>query len=220
MERTPPQPISTSECTPVNGKSATPFSPQSVVLTKQDSSRRKWEATYWRAPHACLVQREAALKAQGARLEAQVRALTQRLYGTQSENSASAEAAGQSKPASARHRGQQPGRQGHGRSDRSALPVVVAVHDVSDAAKHCPQCGEALAPLPGAAAGAISAVHVQAHSRRIQRPRYHKTCACPQVAGIVTAAPAPRVIPQSPLGVSVWTMVVLDKYLYGRPTHR
>jgi transposase len=36
----------------------------------------------------------------------------------------------------------------------------------------------------------------------------------------VTAAPAPRVMPKSPLGVSVWTMVLLDKYLYGRPTHR
>ena len=36
----------------------------------------------------------------------------------------------------------------------------------------------------------------------------------------MTAPPAPRVIPKSPLGVSVWTMVLLDKYLYGRPTHR
>src|SRR5207302_1088715 len=63
-------------------------------------------------------------------------------------------------------------------------------------------------------------IQVQAHIRRIQRPRYHKTCQCPQVPGIVTAPPAPRVIPKSPLGVSVWTMVLLDKYLYGRPTHR
>jgi transposase len=37
---------------------------------------------------------------------------------------------------------------------------------------------------------------------------------------MVTASPAPRVIPQSPWGVSVWTMVLLDKDLYGRPTHR
>src|SRR5439155_14974171 len=56
--------------------------------------------------------------------------------------------------------------------------------------------------------------------RRIQRPRYQKTCRCPQVPGIVTAPPAPRVISKSPLGVSVWTMVLLDKYLYSRPTHR
>jgi len=36
----------------------------------------------------------------------------------------------------------------------------------------------------------------------------------------MTAPPAPRVIPKSPLGVSVWTMMLLDKYLYGRPPHR
>jgi transposase len=56
--------------------------------------------------------------------------------------------------------------------------------------------------------------------RRIQRPRYQKVCQCSQVPGMVTAPPAPRLIPKSPLGVSVWTMVLLDTYLYGRPTHR
>ncbi|MEE8290999.1 MAG: transposase, partial [Candidatus Tectomicrobia bacterium] len=78
----------------------------------------------------------------------------------------------------------------------------------------------AFAPFPGAEESTIIEVQVQAHIRRIQRPRYQKTCGCPQVPGIVTAPPAPRVIPKSPLGVSVWTMVLLDKYLYGRPTHR
>ena len=220
MESTHPQSISASEFAPVNGQSATPFSQQIVMLTKQDYIRLKWEANYWRAQHACLVQREAALKAQVEALEAQVRDLHQRLYGTKSEKSAGSEAAGQSTPASPRHRGQQPGMQGHGRSDRSALPVVVEVHDLSDAAKYCPQCGAAFAPFPGAEACDIVEVHVQAHMRHIQRPRYQKTCGCPQVSGIVMAAPAPRVIPKSPLGVSVWTMVLLDKYLYGRPTHR
>src|SRR5215831_12563412 len=220
MESTHPQSISASEFAPVNGQSATPFSQQIVMLTKQDYIRLKWEANYWRAQHACLVQREAALKAQVEVLEAQVRDLHQRLYGTKSEKSAGSEAAGQSTPASPRHRGQQPGMQGHGRSDRSALPVVVEVHDLSDAAKYCPQCGAAFAPFPGAEACDIVEVHVQAHMRHIQRPRYQKTCGCPQVSGIVMAAPAPRVIPKSPLGVSVWTMVLLDKYLYGRPTHR
>jgi transposase len=37
---------------------------------------------------------------------------------------------------------------------------------------------------------------------------------------MVTAPPVPRVIPKSSLGVSVWTMVLLDKYLSSRPTHR
>jgi transposase len=153
-------------------------------------------------------------------LHATIRDLTQRLYGAKSEKAAGCDAAGQSKSGSARNRGQQPGSQGHGRSDRSALPVVAEVHDLSEAAKHCPTCGAAFAPFPGAEESTIVEVQVQAYMRRIQRPRYQKMCECPQVAGIVAAPPAPRVIPKSPLGVSVWTQVLLDKYLYGRPTYR
>jgi transposase len=220
MESTQPPFISASEFAPANAKNATPFSQQTVVLTKQDYIEIKWEANYWRAQHARLVQREAALKAQVEALEAQVRDLNQRLYGTKSEKSAGAETVGTSSVAHPRKRGQQPGTVGHGRSDRCTLPVVVEVHDLSEAAKHCPQCGEALAPFPGVEGCDIIEVQVQAHIRRIQRPRYQTTCGCAQLPGIVTAPPAPRVILKSPLGVSVWTMVLLDKYLYSRPTNR
>jgi transposase len=220
METTQPQPISTAASTPVRGQSATPFSQQTVVLTKQDYIALKWQANYWRAQHEQSLKREAALKVQVQALEAQIRDLTQRLYGKKSEKSAASEALGKPTVAPARKRGQQPGSAGHGRSDRSALPVVVEVHDLSEAAKHCPQCGEALAPFPGVDACDMIEVQVQAHIRRIQRLRYQTTCACPEVPGIVTAPPAPRVIAKSPLGVSVWTMVLLDKYLYSRPTHR
>jgi transposase len=220
MESTYPQVNAYSELAPVNGKSATPFSQQTVVLTKQAYIELKWEASYWRAQHARQVEREMALKAQVEALEATVRDLNQRLYGIKSEKSAGPERAGEFEPAKVRNRGQQPGSPGHGRSDRSALPVVAEVHDLSEAAKYCPACGEAFAPFPGAEESNIIEVQVQAHRRRIQRLRYQKTCECPQVAGIVTAPPAPRVIAKSGLGVSVWTMVLLDKYLYGRPTER
>jgi len=220
METTQPQFSSTTTHAPASGEKATPFSKQSVVLTKQDYIALKWEANYWRAQHARLAQREAALKAQVEALEAQIRDLTQRLYGKKSEQSTGSEAGGQCHEAPARKRGQQPGRPGHGRSDRSALPVVVEVHDLNEAAKHCPQCGKALASFPGTETCDIIEVQVQAHIRRIQRPRYQTTCGCARLPSIVTAPPAPRVIPKSPLGVSVWTRVLLDKYLYSRPTHR
>src|SRR6266446_2544788 len=220
MESTQPQFISASEFAPANAKHATPFSQQTVVLTKQDYIELKWEANYWRAQHARLVEREAALKGDVEALQSTIRDLTQRLYGAKSEKSACPDRPGASTLANPRKRGQQPGSTGHGRSDRTALPVVTEVHDLSEAAQHCPACGKAFAPFPGAESSDVIEIQVQAHMRRIQRPRYHKTCQCPQVPGIVTAPPAPRVIPKSPLGVSVWTMVLLDKYLYGRPTHR
>ena len=64
MEHTQPQLSSTATYAPVSGEKATPFSKQTVVLRKQDYIALKWEANYWRAQHARLVQREAALKAQ------------------------------------------------------------------------------------------------------------------------------------------------------------
>src|SRR6266446_6023477 len=220
MENTLPQTISPFELAPVKGTGATPFSQQPVVLTKQAYIELTWKAHYWQAQHARLVEREVALKAQVEALEATVRDLNQRLYGTKSEKAAGPDHAGSSKPASARPRGQQPGSQGHGRSDRAALLVVPEVQDLSPAQSCCPACGEAFAPFPGAEESTIIEVQVQAHLRRIQRRRYQKMCRCPQVPGLVTAPPAPRVIPKSPLGVSVWTTVLLDKYLYGRPTYR
>jgi len=54
MESTQPQFISASEFAPANAKNATPFSQQTVVLTKQDYIEIKWEANYWRAQHARL----------------------------------------------------------------------------------------------------------------------------------------------------------------------
>ena len=220
MPNTHPNVHLISDLATANGNDATPFSQQSVVLTKQAYIELTWKANYWQAQHARSVEREAALTAQVETLEATVRDLTQRLYGTKSEKSAGPDDAAAPTPSSARRRGQQPGSKGHGRSDRSPLLVVPEVHDLSPAQSCCPACGEAFAPFPGTEESTIIAVQVQAHLRRIQRRRYHKTCGCPQVPGIVTAPPAPRVIPKSPLGVSVWTTVLLDKYLYGRPTYR
>src|SRR5713101_4459364 len=118
MEHTVPQVHSTCEVAPVNENGATPFSQHTVVLTKQAYIELKWQAKYWRAQHERLLKREAALKAHVEALEATVRDLNQRLYGTKSEKSAGPDHAGSSKPTSARHRGQQPGSKGHGRSDR------------------------------------------------------------------------------------------------------
>jgi len=129
MPSTHPNVNSISDLATGNGNDATPFSQQSVVLTKQASIELTWKAHYWQAQHARSVEREATLTAKVEALEATIRDVTQRLYGTKSEKSAGPDHAGSSKPASARPRGQQPGSQGHGRSDRAALPVVAEVHD-------------------------------------------------------------------------------------------
>jgi transposase len=220
MKQTQPQLISPSALAPDNVTATAPFAQQTVVLTKQAYIELKWEANYWRAQQARLVEREAALKREVETLQATIRDLNQRLYGTKSEKSSGTDGTPSPKADRPKNRGQQPGSKGHGRRDRFALPVVAEVHDLSEEAKRCPICGAAFVPFPGTEASDIIEVEVQAHIRRLQRQRYRKGCTCPQVAGIITAPPAPRLIPKSPFGVSVWTQVLLDKYLYGRPTHR
>ena len=220
MESTLPQVISASGLVPGNGSGAPPFAQQTVVLTKQDYIQLKWEANYWRGQYERAVEREVALKQELEAREAMIRDLKQRLYGRKSEKAAGQDETGEGKPGSARKRGQQQGSRGHGRRNRSGLPVVEELHDLPEADKYCPRCGEAFLAFPGREESDIVEVQVQAHRRRICRQRYQKGCQCPTVPGIISAPAAPRLLPKSPLGVSVWTEVLLDKYLSGRPTHR
>jgi hypothetical protein len=201
-----PRRISSAELIPGKGSGITPFAQQTVVLTKQAYIQLKWEMKYWRAQYQRALEREAALKAEVEAQQAMIRDLRQRLYGTQSEKAAGSKGVDESKVGSLRKRGQQPGSPGHGRSIRSALPEVVEVQELSAAEHHCPVCGAAFLPFPGTEESTIIEVQVQAHRRRIHRKRYRKGCQCPQVAGILTAPPAPRLLPKSSLGVSVWVM--------------
>lgn len=54
----------------------------------------------------------------------------------------------------------------------------------------------------------------------IRRKRYRPTCQCPGHAGIITAPAAAKLIPKGRYGISVWTQVLLDKFLFFRPSHR
>src|SRR5215831_14416208 len=94
MESALSQVIASSELTPVNGKGATPFAQQTVVLTKQAYIELKWQAHYWRAQYEQLLERETALKAEIEALQATIRDLTQRLYGTKSEKATRLDKAG------------------------------------------------------------------------------------------------------------------------------
>src|SRR2546427_268451 len=162
MQSTHPHVNSISDLATGNGNDATPFSQQSVVLTKQAYIELTWKANYWQAQHAQSVEREAALTAKVASLEATVRDLTQRLYGTKSEKSAGPDEAAESPASRLRHRRQQPGSKGHGRSARSALLIVPEGHDLSPAQLCCPACVYAFEP-----------VMTKLYERQMREKRFH-----------------------------------------------
>ncbi|HSR51214.1 MAG TPA: IS66 family transposase [Acidobacteriota bacterium] len=192
-----------------------------MQLSKQAHIQLKWEANYWKAQHRRALARIAELEKEIERLEAKNCDLQQRLFGRRSEKSG-AKSEPLQPPVSGpkRQRGQQPNSPGHGRSDRSLLPVVVTEQDIAEEAKRCSICGAVHRRLPLTEESEIIEVEVRAHRRRIRRAVYRRGCQCEGQGELIIAPPAPRVYPKATLGVSVWTEVLLDKYLYLRPTYR
>jgi transposase len=190
--------------------------------------------------HACK-RREAALNARIAELEADNRRLKQRLFGARSESrqtpdrlagspqcdplaedaSPSADAPSATDtttPARPRRRGQQPDRPIPARRDYSHLPVVTEERVLAPQQSCCACCGLPLAPAGFEEDSTLIEIEVRAYRRRIRRRRYRRTCSCPDQPRIVAAPVAPRVLPHSQFGVSVWVQILLDKYAYCRPT--
>jgi transposase len=179
------------------------------------------QAGYWKALHDRAVQREALLKQENEQLRAQLRLREQQLFGRKAETAAATTSTTTRSPDQPRRpRGQQPGKKGPLRRNYSHLPAVVEEREIPGAECSCRRCGRPFAPVSGTEDSTILEIGVKAHRRLIRRHRYRPTCACGAHPGIVTAPPAPRVIPKSILGVSILVEVLVDKYLSYRPTYR
>lgn len=177
-------------------------------------------AAYWEAMHCQAKRRQAELEQRIAELEAQLRLREQQLFGTRSEASSQTTPAGTATRPRPQPQGQRRGQPGPKRRDHSQLPVVEETLELPPQQQRCACCGLPFAPFPGTEDSEVLEVEVKAYRRVIHRRRYRPTCSCGQHPGIVTAPPAGKVIPKSILGVSIWVSVLLDKYLFYRPTYR
>src|SRR5262245_28694854 len=177
------------------------------------------QAAYWKVMHERAVAREAQLQAEVEALRAQLRLREQQLFGTKSEAGAGPSEATLT-PQAKKPRGQQPGKPGPKRRDHSHLPTVEEVLELPAGEQRCSCCRLPFVPCPGTEDSAVLEVEVRAYRRVLHRQRYRPTCTCGSHRGIVTAPPAPRVIPKSILGVSIWVSLLLDKYLFYRPSYR
>jgi transposase len=169
--------------------------------------------------HQRAVEREAQLKDEIARLQAQLRLREQQLFGRKADSTTTIQGVAPRAP-SPRPRGQQRGRPGHPRRDYAHLPAVEQILELPAQEQRCSRCGQPFAAFPGTDDSMVLEVEVRAHRRIYRRRRYRPTCSCGTHPGIVTAPPPAKVIPKSILGVSVWVTVLLDKFLFYRPTYR
>lgn len=160
---------------------------------------------------------------QGAldKFQAQIKDLQKRLFGRKSEKPKGGhEQQTGDAAATKRARGQQPGRPGHGRTMPANLPALVETIDVPQVDQCCPDCGLPLTPYPHTEDSEVIEIEVKAYRRVIRRKQYQPACLCCALPTVVTAPVAPKIIPKGKYGVSVWTELMVDKFLYGRPTHR
>lgn len=217
-----------------------PFATAYVTVTKQEHIRLVIEANSWKGLHQRAVarakwrderyrrvlrelkeraaQREAVLRAELDVAQAKIRDLQQRVFGRKSERRKGGSEQQARGLATRTPRGQQRGSAGHGRTRLAHLPERIEVVEID--APQCPQCGLALSDFPGTEDSEVLEIEVQAYRRVIRRKRYRPMCDCGCVPGIVAAPAPPRLIERGKFGVSVWTSVLLDKFLYGRPSHR
>ena len=172
------------------------------------------QAHYHRSQHRRAVARAEELQAQVDVLKAKVAELQQRLFGRKSERSRRAPllgGSGQSGVAT-RARGQQPGRAGHGRKLREALPVVEVVLDLCDSEQRCPYCGLRWDRWGPPHASEQIEWEVRLFRRRTIRPKYRRPAGCqcqPERPDIVSAPLAPALIPKGLLANSFLTEVLV-----------
>lgn len=186
-------------------------------------NRLRCDVAYWRAMHRKAVEREELLKNEIEELKAKLSLRERQLFGRKSERrkGKTPDGGGQrGAKKTGRNRGQQPGAPGHGRRLQQGLLSKDVHHDFPDSEKCCPCCGLPFEEMPGTEDSEEVVVEVRAHRRVYKRKRYKPTCQCPGIPGIVTAPVPEKLIPKGSLHLSFWVMVLLDKFLFQRPTYR
>jgi transposase len=191
---------------------------QQVVELRQQANY--WESCFRRAKERAQ-ENEAALRQQIEQLKAEIRALQERVTGRKAEPKRTypqAPPADPSKPK--RRRGHQPGNRGPVRRRHDHLPVVPEVIELPPNQQVCSGCGKPFAAMTQTDDGEVLEIEVRAHRRHYRRKRYRPTCACGVHPPVVSPPPPPKLIPKGHLGVSIWSFILIQKFVCFQPLHR
>ena len=186
---------------------------------KIENNSLRCEKAYFQAMHRKALEREKKLKEEIEQLEAKVKLREQQLFGRKSEKGGKGKKNEKPKGSGGK-RGQRAGGKGHGRRNYDHLPVEVEIMELSEDQCRCSTCGLPFNSTGDAEQSEMLEVEVKAHIRRIIRPKYTPGCSCKTHPGIITAPPAPKVIPRGKYGISVWVEILLSKFHFMFPTNR
>lgn len=144
---------------------------------------------------------------------------TEKQRPEQSEAQASDLQVKESRKKSGRKRGQQPDSDGHGRTDRTALPLSETVPLELPEGCTCSECGKPYRELAITEDTELAEISVMLYKVLYQRHKYVSQCKC-HGKKIVSASAPPKLYPRTNVGNSLWVYFVVQKFLHGVPTNR
>ncbi|MDR3557948.1 MAG: IS66 family transposase [Candidatus Pacebacteria bacterium] len=140
-----------------------------------------------------------------------------KVYGSTSEKDGSGSATRQKSQKGVNKRGQKPGASGHGRTDRSRVPVGDVVSLTKDC--KCEDCGKPYEELDATEESSLFEYVEGLYRDVYERSKYVSRCDC-NGKRIVTAEPPPKLYPRTNIGNSLWVKLIVQKFLQGVPTNR
>ena len=194
---------------------------EEVEFWKAESYKHFCDAQYWRAMHQQALERIAQRDQEIDRLKAEVRGLRQQLFGRKTEKGKAAPI-----PQGLEKIVQRPAAWPTAGPGRARAPGPLPFAGRSHASG--PSCRRTLLPAVPPAIRRVPR-HGRQRDDRDPRPRppsrdppeaLSTDLFVPGVPGIITAPAPPRLFAKGIVGISVWVMVLLDKYQFYRPTHR
>lgn len=115
-------------------------------------------------------------------------------------------------------KGQQSGSKGHGRTDRSAVPVSEII-PVNLPGCACDKCGIPYRKLNSVAESRLNEIQIELYQMLFKLSKYVSQCDC-NGRKIVTAPPPSKLYPRTDIGTSLWVYLAMQKFLSNIPTSR
>jgi len=154
------------------------------------------------------------------KIEKQNKSLTwfrKKVYGSTTEKEGSRSAKRQKSKRGVNKRGQKPGSAGHGRTDRSSIPVGDVIPLEQDC--KCEHCGKSYKKLDASEESSLFEYVEGLYQDIYERSKYVSQCDC-NGKRIVMAEPPPKLYPRTSIGNSLWVRLIVQKFLQGVPTNR
>jgi transposase len=140
-----------------------------------------------------------------------------KVYGSTTEKKGAGPAKRKKSKTGINNRGQKPGADGHGRTDRSGVPIGDVIPLEKDC--KCEHCGKPYEKLDTTEESRLFEYVEVLYCDIYERSKYVSRCGC-DGKRIITAEPPPKLYPRTNIGNSLWIKLIVQKFLQGVPTNR